>query len=101
MHPYICLYAHKAVPLHRISKNEQQNVLTCFDASLYTAVDAADVTGWELYLGNNELKGRKVAKQETGIENASAKAKAIKILRNGQVLILRDGVEFNVLGTQL
>ena len=37
-----------------------------------------------------------------GIENTAAKAaKATKIIRNGQVIIVRDGKEYNVLGAQL
>ena len=76
-------------------------VLHCTDPTLYTAVDAADETGWELYVSNTELKGRKVAKPATGIENATDAAKAVKVIRNGQVIILRDGIEFNLLGAQL
>lgn len=37
----------------------------------------------------------------TGIENANAKAKTEKILRNGQIQIIRDNKMFNVLGQQL
>lgn len=36
----------------------------------------------------------------TSVENTHAAAKAVKAIRNGQVVILRDGVEYNVLGTQ-
>lgn len=34
-----------------------------------------------------------------GIENIEASEKAMKIVRNGQVLIVKDGVEYTVLGT--
>lgn len=36
-----------------------------------------------------------------GIENTEAAVKAVKVIRNGQVLIIRDGKTFNVLGTEL
>lgn len=37
----------------------------------------------------------------TGIDDANTAVKAVKVIRNGQLLILRDGKEFNVLGAQL
>ena len=37
----------------------------------------------------------------TAIDNTKANTKAAKQIRNGQLLILRDGKEFNVLGSQL
>jgi hypothetical protein len=76
-------------------------VLHCTDSTLYTAVDAADVTGWELYVSNSELKGRKVEKQETALDEISQQPKAKKVIRNGQLFIIRDGIEFNALGTKL
>ena len=36
-----------------------------------------------------------------GIDDANTAVKAVKVIRNGQLLILRDGKEFNVLGAQL
>lgn len=40
---------------------------------------------------------------QEGIENATAAeaVKAVKVIRNGQVVIVRDGREFNVLGAEL
>ena len=37
----------------------------------------------------------------TGIVDANTAVKAVKVIRNGQLLIIRDGKEFNVLGSQL
>ena len=37
----------------------------------------------------------------TSIDDANTAVKAVKVIRNGQLLILRDGKEFNVLGSQL
>ncbi|MBP5641472.1 MAG: hypothetical protein J6W92_00195 [Paludibacteraceae bacterium] len=36
----------------------------------------------------------------TALDDVSANAKAIKILRDGQLLILRDGKSYNALGLQ-
>lgn len=76
-------------------------VLHCTNPDLYTAVDAADVTGWELYVSNSELKGRKVEKTPTAIDEVNTEAKAVKVLRNGQVLILRDGRTYNMMGVEV
>ena len=35
------------------------------------------------------------------VENANAEAKAIKVIRDGQVLIIREGKAFNILGAEL
>ena len=46
--------------------------------------------------------GLTVEQQHAGIDNTAAEAvKVQKIIRNGQVIIVRDGKEFNVLGAQL
>ena len=37
----------------------------------------------------------------TGINDTNTTTKTIKVIRNGQLFIIRDGKEFNVLGTQL
>ena len=36
-----------------------------------------------------------------GVDDANTAVKGVKVIRNGQLLILRDGKEFNVLGSQL
>jgi len=36
----------------------------------------------------------------TAIENTNAAVKAVKVIRNGQVLIIRDGKTYNVLGAE-
>ena len=46
--------------------------------------------------------GLTVEQQHEGVENTQAEAvKVQKIMRDGQVIIVRDGKEFNVLGAQL
>ena len=37
----------------------------------------------------------------TALDNANANTKAVKIIRNGQLVIIRDGVEYNALGSKL
>lgn len=46
--------------------------------------------------------GWKAGEEPQGIENATAAeaVKAVKVIRNGQVVIVRDGREFNVLGAE-
>ena len=39
-------------------------------------------------------------RDETAIENTNAEVKAVKVIRNGQVLIIREGKTFNILGAE-
>ena len=39
--------------------------------------------------------------QKQGVENTSANVKAVKVIRNGQVLIMKGDKTFNVLGTEM
>ena len=54
---------------------------------------------WELYVSSDELKARKTG--ATALDNTDADAKAVKVLRNGQVLILRDGRTYNMMGVEV
>ena len=78
-------------------------VLNCADSALYTAVDAADVTGWELYKSDSkaELKCRKVEKQPTALNQIVDESKAVKRIINGQIVIIRDNKMFDLTGAQL
>ncbi|MBQ7530255.1 MAG: hypothetical protein IJT12_00930 [Paludibacteraceae bacterium] len=38
--------------------------------------------------------------EDTAVESTMVSTKAVKAIRNGQVVILRDGVEYSILGTQ-
>lgn len=40
-------------------------------------------------------------KEPTSVENVAAETKAVKVVRDGQVLILRNGVEYNLLGSEM
>ena len=50
------------------------------------------------YLRNVKIT---VAGEETAIDNTAAEAKTVKVIRDGQVLILRDGRTFNALGAEV
>lgn len=39
--------------------------------------------------------------EETAIDNAAVDTKAVKVIRDGQVIILRDGKTYNALGTEV
>jgi hypothetical protein len=39
--------------------------------------------------------------EEQGVENTNAAVKAVKVIRNGQVVILRGEKAFNILGAEL
>lgn len=80
-----------------------------------------DVTGkmytnqWiQIYYGNSDSDNGKVnsnsivvanvyysASAATTVENASAIVASKKVVRNGQLIIVRDGVEYNAMGAQL
>ncbi len=51
--------------------------------------------------GDGGIKAIRMAKKPntpSAIDNTDASVKAVKVIRNGQLIILRDGKEFNILG---
>lgn len=77
-------------------------VLNCKDSTLYTAVDAAGVTGWELYVsGGKELKGRKVAIPTAIHTNSAIEQKAQKMIENGRIVIRRGENLYDLTGKKL
>lgn len=62
--------------------------------------DAGDVV-IKLIVNTSNIFGVRIDKlsDETAVENISATVKAQKVIRNGQVLINKNGVEYTVLGT--
>ena len=62
--------------------------------------DAGDVV-IKLIVNTSNIFGVRVEKlaEETAVENINAAVKAQKVVRNGQVLIFKNGVAFTVLGT--
>lgn len=83
-------------------KEEYAVVLNCADPTLYTAVDAVNETGWELYKSDSkdELKCRKVD-LPTAIENTNAELKAVKRVIDGRIVIIRGNKMFDLTGAQL
>jgi hypothetical protein len=69
-------------------------------ASKQTYSYSGGATKIYLYSTNKNIYvyGIDVAYSATGIETAQTKNAAQKVLRNGQILILRDGKTYNVLG---
>ena len=54
------------------------------------------------YNGSFQLKNIKLAVEgTTAIENAAVEAKSFKTIRNGQMVIMRDGKCFNALGAEM
>ena len=62
--------------------------------------DAGDVV-IKLIVNTSNIFGVRIDKlaEKTAVENVNATVKATKVVRNGQVLIIKNGVEYNVLGT--
>ena len=62
--------------------------------------DAGDVV-IKLVTNTSNIFGVRIEKlaEQTAVENINAAVKAQKVVRNGQVLIIKNGVEYNVLGT--
>lgn len=54
-----------------------------------------DNVATQKFIVNFRIEG----KQAEGIENTMAEAKAVKVIRDGQVVIVRGNMEYNVLGT--
>ena len=97
----------------------------CFtDGAVYTASDARvenDYIGWTnlVYVvqeGHTKIRlketanGFRIAKIQLGayrgeaqqaISNVNAAAKAVKVVENGQLVIIKNGVKYNALGTAL
>ena len=73
---------------------------------LYYAADGADMKGFRAYfrkIGSSPAPARmqigKVRDQATGIVEAQGdNVQCTKILRNGQLFIIHDGIEYNVMG---
>ncbi|MBR4520612.1 MAG: hypothetical protein IKO63_04290 [Paludibacteraceae bacterium] len=57
-----------------------------------TATTQLCIDSWYFTDGNDD---------ESAVENVEMKAKATKIIENGQIVIIKNGVRFNALGTQL
>lgn len=73
----------------------------------FTAADITALTSMNIYIANG---GRSITKVSlltedhggtTAIDNTNANTKATKIIRNGQVVILRDNKEYSIFGYEL
>ena len=50
------------------------------------------------FIVNFRIEGESI---QEGFENATVETKAVKVIRNGQMVIVRDGIEYDVLGTTI
>ena len=63
--------------------------------------DAGDVV-IKLITNTSNIFGVRIEKLATqGINNTNAAVKAQKVMKNGQLVIIKNGVEYNALGAQL
>lgn len=60
-----------------------------------------DGSNWKMFFAYVKVMRVKEAGPTTGIDAIESGAKAVKMVENGQVVILRDGVHYNVLGARL
>jgi len=73
----------------------------------FTDADIAALASMNIYLANGSRSIVKVSllsenqSSTTGIDNANANVKATKIIRNGQVVIIRNNKEYSILGYEL
>lgn len=63
--------------------------------------DEYGLTGLTMNLWAAELKSIKVYTGGTALHNNAAEAKAVKMIENGQVVIIKNGVKYNVLGAEI
>ncbi len=73
------------------------SLVTEQDTTVQIFAAAEGFEGIEIYV-DVKLLG---AKQETALENVNVEVKTTKVIRNGQVIIIRGKEEYNVLGTKI
>ncbi len=79
--------------------NDWSNEVKGFAQTTFYAADLAD--GEEDGKIAVDLAEANFAACADAVENTAVNALATKVIRNGQIVIVKDGVEFNVLGTQV
>ncbi|MBR1877823.1 MAG: hypothetical protein IJ814_02330 [Paludibacteraceae bacterium] len=60
-----------------------------------------DGSNWKMFFAYIKVLRVKEAGPTTGFDAIESSVKAVKMIENGQVVILRDGVRYNVLGAKL
>lgn len=81
------------------STGDWTNEVQGFAQTTFYAADLAD--GAEDGKIAVDLADANFAACADAVENTAVNAVATKVIRNGQIVIVKDGVEFNVLGTQV
>ena len=60
-----------------------------------------DGSNWKMFFAYIKVLRVKEAGPTTGIEDVKSAVKAVKMIENGQVIILRDGVRYDIIGRKL
>ena len=71
---------------------------TFFYIAYAGGVARVDITGYTVGAGNEKPGSQG---EEQGFEQHSVSPKAHKIIENGQIYILKNGVRYNVFGTEI
>ena len=69
------------------------------DGALPILTDFSKETTVRAANGRGGFGPAKVARYEAALNNVDEDVKVLKLIENGQVVILRDGVKYNTLGT--
>ena len=95
------------IAISQADKSVNMYILAGNDIIGQTVPASADVQGFVTYFWGVKLQisssadvYNRVAKEPTGFENVQSTGKAVKVVRDGQLIILRDGKEYNVLGAE-
>ena len=94
-----------------LSGNYAQNVTASFKGEKVTIRDNFKITDGTILAGTYEIEGfvclynttvqfypTKITSTPTAIDNATVAEKAVKMIENGQLVIIREGVKYNAQG---
>ncbi len=84
------------IPVADWTGNYDFKNMKCFVLEQYQTPEGASFEGNAFAFANLYFWGK-----ATAVENVTVDTQAVKLVRDGQVLILRNGVEYNLLGTEL
>jgi hypothetical protein len=70
--------------------------LKCFVLENYQTPEGASFEGNAFAIANVYFW-----KKVSAVDNVNVDTQAVKLIRNGQVLILRNGTEYNLLGSEM
>ena len=68
---------------------------------MYRVIEELDYSDPNMYAWKEGMPEPDPEEQTEGVANTAANVKAVKVIRNGQVLILKNGKTFNALGAEV